>query len=198
VLFRSKKPEGTNPSYPATAKRSGATTWRCVECHGWDYKGRDGLFGSGERYTGIVGIRAAEGRDPSRINRLLRQPPHNYTPEMIHDDELARVAAFVAQGQHATDRYIERKSGKVKGDVRRGATFFQTMCAACHGFDGRALNWGTATKPGYVGTEARELPSEVLHKIRNAHPGAAMINLRALPIKDAVDVLAYAQTLPAK
>jgi hypothetical protein len=38
----------------------------------------------------------------------------------------------------------------------------------------------------------------VLHKIRNAHPGAAMINLRAFPLQDAIDTLAYAQTLPEK
>lgn len=193
-----KKPEGNNPAYPAAGKRTGATTWRCVECHGWDYKGKDGLYGSGERYSGVKGIRAAEGRNPAAIARLLRTAPHNYSPDMIRDEELSLVAAFVSRGQHETDRFIERKSGRVKGDAKRGAAFFQTMCAACHGFDGRALNWGTPAEPGYVGTEARALPWEVLHKIRNAHPGAAMINLRALPMKDAVDVLAYAQTLPEK
>jgi thiosulfate dehydrogenase len=192
------KPKGSNPAYPATGKRQGATTWRCVECHGWDYKGKDGLYGTGDRFTGVPGIRGAEGADETRIAARLRVEPHNYTPEMIGDAELARVAAFVARGQHDADRFIDRDSGKVAGDVKRGAALFQTTCAACHGFDGRALNWGSEADPSFVGTEAKKLPWEVLHKIRNAHPGAAMINYRALPMQDAVDVLAYAQTLPEK
>ena len=192
------KPEGTNPAYPSTGQRKGATTWRCVECHGWDYKGKDGLYGSGDRFTGIKGIRGARSLSVSKIKKMMREAPHNYTPQMIQDDELERLAAFVREGQHDADRHIDRKTAKVKGDTARGGALFQTICAACHGFDGRLLNWGTKEEPAYVGTEAKALPAEVLHKIRNAHPGAAMVNFRALPLKDAIDVLAYAQTLPEK
>lgn len=193
-----KKPEGTHPGYPKTGQRSGATTWRCVECHGWDYYGKDGLYGSGERYTGIKGIRRAVGRNVERIMALLRAAPHNYKQDMITDEELRRVAIFVSRGQDHADRFVDSKTGNVKGDTARGAGLFQTTCAACHGFDGKALNWGTAEEPAYVGTEANKFPHEVLHKIRNAHPGAAMINLRGFPLKDAVDLLAYTRTLPVK
>ena len=193
-----KKPEAGNPAYPANGQRKGATTWRCVECHGWDYKGKDGLYSTGERYTGIVGIRKAKGRDPLAIAKMLRKAPHNYTSEMITDEELQRVAAFVSRGQHNVDRIIDTKTAKVKGNAERGKGFFQTICAACHGFDGRQLDWGTKGDPAYIGTEASKLPHEVLHKMRNSHPGAAMINLRALPLGDAIDILAYAQTLPVK
>jgi thiosulfate dehydrogenase len=193
-----KKPEGTHPAYPTAGKRAGANTWRCVECHGWDYNGRDGLYGSGERYTGIKGIRRAAGRNLKSIMTLLRGEPHNYRPDMITDEELRRVAIFVSRGQDNADRFIDLKSGKVKADAPRGAGLFQTTCAACHGFDGRALNWGTAEAPAFVGTEANKYPHEVLHKIRNSHPGVAMINLRGFPLKDAIDILAYTRTLPIK
>ena len=36
--------------------RAGADTWRCKECHGWDYAGKDGAYGSGDHRTGIVGV----------------------------------------------------------------------------------------------------------------------------------------------
>jgi thiosulfate dehydrogenase len=193
-----KKPETTHPAYPESGRRSGANTWRCVECHGWDYNGKDGLYGAGDRYTGIKGIRGAAGRDVNRIMALLRAKPHVYTSDMITDEELRRVAIFVSRGQDNADRYIDLKTGNVKGDIKRGAGLFQTTCAACHGFDGRALNWGSAQEPAYIGTEANKFPHEVLHKIRNAHPGAAMINLRGFPLKDAVDILAYARSLPVK
>jgi len=197
-----KKPQNANPAYPATGKRTGATTWRCVECHGWDYKGKDGIAGKdqamGDRYTGIKGVRGARSMEPDAIVKLMRSPSHGYTSEMIADAELLRLAEFLRSGQHDTDKYINRTTRKVSGDVQRGATVFQTVCAACHGLDGRALNWGTPQEPGYIGTEAKSLPWEVLHKMRNSHPGAAMVNLRALPFKDAIDTLAYAQTLPEK
>lgn len=196
------RPRDQNPNYPATGKRTGSTTWRCVECHGWDYKGADGVTAPGgafaERYTGIKGTLGASGKPVAEIAKTLRLPPHSYTPEMLRDDELARVALFIAKGQHDADRFIDRKTGRVKGDPARGAAVFQTLCAACHGFDGKVLNWGKPDEPAYVGTEAASLPWEVLHKIRNSHPGAAMVNLRAFPIEVAVDVLAYAQTLPQK
>lgn len=197
-----KKPKETNPAYPATGKRTGANTWRCVECHGWDYKGRDGVYGQGQpmgdRYTGIKGILGAREKPAAVIAKLLRAAPHNYTAEMITDAEMVRLAAFIRTGLHDADRYIDRKTAKVKGDANRGAGFYQTICAACHGLDGRALNWGTREEPAYVGTEAQKLPWEVLHKVRNSHPGAAMVNMRALPLKDTIDILAYAQTLPEK
>ena len=193
-----KKPESTHPAYPKTGQRSGANTWRCVECHGWDYNGKDGLYGSGERYTGIKGIRRAAGRDVNRIAALLRAEPHNYKPEMINDEEMRRLAIFVSRGQDHADRLIDLKTGTTKGDPVRGAGLFQTICAACHGFDGRTLNWGTASEPAYVGTEAGKFPHEVLQKIHIAHTGAAMINLRGFPLKDAIDVLAFARTLPSK
>lgn len=193
-----KKPEGTHPAYPKVGKRTSSNTWRCVECHGWDYRGKDGLYGSGERYTGIKGIRRAAGQNLNRIMAMLRAEPHNYNRDMISDEELRRLAIFVSRGQDNADRFIDTKAGRVKGNAMRGASLFQTTCAACHAFDGRALNWGTTEKPAYIGTEANDAPHEVLHKIRNGHPGVAMINLRAFPLKDAVDILTFSQTLPAK
>lgn len=197
ALDRSK-PEGTHPSYPAAGPQKGAGTWRCKECHGWDYKGRDGGYAKGSHATGIVGIDKAAGRDVAAITALLRAPVHGYTPAMINDEELGRVAAFVSRGQHDTSKFLDPATGTAKGDAGNGRAVFQTICAACHGYDGRLLNWGTPEQPAYVGTEAGKFPEEVLHKIRNSHPGAAMVSLRAMPLEAAVDVLTYARTLPAK
>lgn len=192
------EPKETHPAYPADGNKSGSATWRCKECHGWDYRGRDGRYGSGSHYTGIKGINGAKGRDPALIAKLLRDAPHGYSAEMIKDDELARIAAFVSRGQDDTARFVAPETGAVKGDKERGKAIFQSVCAACHGFQGKLLNWGSTKKPAYVGTEANAAPDEVLHKIRNSHPGTAMINLRAFAIEDAAAVLAYAKTLPQK
>jgi hypothetical protein len=49
-----------------------------------------------------------------------------------------------------------------------------------------------------VGTEAVGVPDEVVNKVLNAHPAVQMINLRAFPLQNTIDVMAYAATLPTK
>ncbi|NQV55063.1 MAG: cytochrome c [Rhodospirillales bacterium] len=84
------------------------------------------------------------------------------------------------------------------GDPQRGAQFFQTICANCHGFDGKELNFGNDKSPEYVGTVARSNPWEALHKIRFGQPGVGMVSLSVLSIQEQVDILTYIQTLPAE
>ncbi len=191
------EPEGTNPAYPATGQKSGTTTWRCKECHGWDYMGKDGIYSGGSHYTGIPGIREAEGSSVEAILTTLRNENHPYTQEMITDAEMARVALFVSRGQVDMTQFLDMETRKVNaGNPDRGREIFQTICAACHGFDGRMLDWGDGDEHNFVGTEAVDVPDEVMHKVLSAHPGVQMINLRAFPYSDAIDVMAYAATLP--
>lgn len=192
------EPKGTHPAYPKTGKVKGAATFRCKECHGWDYRGKDGIYKSGSHATGIVGIRRFVGGDPAQIAKSLRAAPHNYTTSMIDDASMARLALFVSRGQHDARQWINAKTKKAIGNASRGRAIFQTTCAACHGYDGRLLNWGSDKEPEFVGTAATKYPEEILHKIRNGHPGSIMINLRTMPMRATVDVLAYAQTLPVK
>lgn len=193
--------EGTNPAYPTAIndKQDGYGTWRCKECHGWDYLGKAGIYSKGSHFTDIPGINGAIGKPVDELAKLLRDANHPYTPEMITDDEMLRVAAFVSRGQVDMRTFIDMETRKVNaGDVNRGREIFQTTCAACHGFDGRLIDWGKDGEHNYVGTEASQLPDEVMNKILNAHTGVQMINLRAFPLDDAISVLAYAATLPVE
>ncbi|MES2846462.1 MAG: cytochrome c [Pseudomonadota bacterium] len=127
----------------------------------------------------------------------LRDGNHPYTTDMITDEEMQRVAAFVSRGQVDMRAFLDYETRTVNaGNVDRGREIFQTTCAACHGFDGRLIDWGEDGGHNYVGTEGREVPDEVMHKILSSHTGVQMINLRAFPLSDAIDVLAYAATLP--
>lgn len=197
-VLEKKPPSETHPSYPANAKQKGDATWRCKECHGWDYLGTDGAYAKGARATGIKGIRGKVGADSKQIATILRDKTHAYTSEMLPDKAVERLARFVSAGQIDMDPHIDRATKMAKGDPARGARFYQTVCAICHGFDGKTLNFGSKDKPEFVGTLAQENPWEALHKIRNGQPGVPMIALTMLGIQDQIDILAYAQTLPAK
>ena len=56
VVNHGSEPTGEHPLYPPAGQQSGSTTFRCKECHGWDYKGVDGAYGSGSHFTGIGGV----------------------------------------------------------------------------------------------------------------------------------------------
>ena len=198
AVLEQDAPRTTHPAYPAAGKKSGGTTWRCKECHGWDYKGVDGAYGSGSHYTGIKGITAYRNADVARIKAIIRDDTHRYTKALLPDNAVEKLALFVSRGQIDMDKYIDRKTKRARGDIGRGASLYQTVCAVCHGFDGKAINFKDENKPEFIGTVANENPWEVLHKIRNGQPGVSMVAMAALSVEDQVAILAYAQTLPRK
>lgn len=192
------KPKKTHSAWPASnTKQKGDTTWRCKSCHGWDFMGRDGKYASGSYKTGIMGVRGVEGRSVDEIHAILMNKVHGYTHQMIPKNDMLHLSFFLSKGQYDITPYVN-KDGTVNGNKERGAAMFQNTCAACHGFDGRALNWGDEKNPSYIGTEAQGNPWEIMAKIRHGHPATEMIAYAAFPMQDAADVLAYAQTLPAK
>jgi thiosulfate dehydrogenase len=190
-------PKGTHPAYPKTGKQKGASTWRCKECHGWDYKGASGAYAKGGHYTGIAGIRNMTHAPIEATVAILKDSNHGFG-KLMPDEELAALGHFVSHGQIDADNYIDRATKKARGDPARGERIFQTTCARCHGSDGRLLNFKTAADPEYIGTVANENPWETLHKIRMGQPGVPMISMLAFDVRDHVDILAYAQTLPRK
>jgi len=190
-------PKETHPAYPKAGKQKGASTWRCKECHGWDYKGASGAYGKGGRYTGIRGIRNLTYASESAIVAILKDKTHGFG-ELIPAKDLESLAHFVAHGQIDMDMYIDRPTKKVKGDAARGEQVYQTICSYCHGSDGKSINFRTPENPEYIGTVANENPWETLHKIRMGQPGVPMISMLAFDVQTHVDILAYARTLPQK
>ncbi|WP_415899316.1 c-type cytochrome [Neptuniibacter sp. QD48_11] len=166
-------PSTTHPAYPATAKKSGATTWRCKECHGWDYAGIEGAYGTGSHYTGIKGVTAYKGKDPAQIGALLTDTTHQYD-RFLNKHALNLIATFISEGQIDMSNTIGLNSKKADGDAINGQVLYGEYCSRCHGDEGEDLNFGSNLKPEYLGPLARRNPWEVLHKIRNGHPGSKM------------------------
>lgn len=179
-----------HPAYPPKARYAGvpAATWRCKECHGWDYKGNQGHYAEGNHATGIKGIRAMAGSDPERTMGILRDGRHHFGAVLKYRD-LQDLANFVSYGQFDMDVAIDPQTGRARGDARRGETYYLTMCAGCHGRDGLFV-----AKP-FLGRFARMSPWEALHVMFNGHPDESMPALREIDPGIIVDVLAHIQGL---
>lgn len=186
-------PPGAHPAYPKSAAAGDdRASWNCRECHGWDYLGKDGAFGSGRHHTGIKGISAMAGSDPAKIIAVMTDKTHGYAG-ILTSRELSDLANFVAKGQVDMTKVIEAKTGRILGDAKAFESHFQTMCATCHGKDGRRVR----TMPS-LGRVVHEQPERALHSVLNGHPGEFMPPLRAFPDAMIAGILAYAQSLPTK
>ena len=166
-------PGGTHPSYPKTGKQTGSGTWRCKECHGWDYLGSKGAYASGSHYTGIAGVQGSSGKPVGEIVEILSNTTHQFNKVMAQK-ELEKVATFVSKGQVDMDRFINRKTKQAKGKAGSGRGNYVEYCKSCHGTDGRNYNFKEKEgKKEYLGTVANQNPWEALHKLINGHPGAS-------------------------
>ncbi len=187
------KPEADHQSYPHKGgKYAKDTSWRCKECHGWDYKGKDGAYASGAHATGIKGINGAAGKDPAAIVAILKDAKHGYTDKQLTAKDMSDLALFVSKGQMDYGKYVDAATKKAKGNAAKGEVYFNTLCAGCHGPDGKKIK---DTPP--IGSVA-DNPYEMLHKVMNGQPGEGMPALRALDPQVAVDIVSYLPQLPKK
>ena len=183
-------PDATHPSYPRSGPMAGGpATWRCVSCHGWDYRGA----------VGMPGIRGFDGAGVEAIAAIVRDDTHRYPPAMIPDDALAKLALFVAAVQHDVTVFVDAATPgtpKVLGNPVRGRQIFQNVCAICHNFVGDEEIVGEADDLRTLGAITSRNPAQALHKVRNGQPSADMLALRAFDMQATIDVITYAQTLP--
>jgi len=192
-----EKPETNHPLYPATAKKKGAATWRCKECHGWDYIGARGRYAKGSHFTGIKGTYQVAGKPASKIEPMLKSGNHDFS-KMLSDADIRALATFLSEGQVDIAKFVD-SDNRALGEADGGKPLYEENCASCHGTDGGQLDF-KAKKDGVqgVGWLARKNPQETLHKIRFGHPGSDMPSMvvdAGLGEKQISDLLAYAQTL---
>ncbi len=188
-----KPPSRRHPSYPTKGKlrNTSRATWRCQECHGWDYLGKDGAFAKGEHATGIKGIRAMDGVEPSVIVALLKDERHQYG-NLLSEHDLYDLALFVSKGQVDMHAFVDPETGEAKGDKVRQKSLYTTICSSCHSLDGM----GVSLKAPSLGDFARKAPWQTLHGILNGHPDEEMPPLRILDQQTIMDVMTYIQQLP--
>jgi mono/diheme cytochrome c family protein len=197
-------PAGNMPiwSRQTTDTLSGPDTWRCSECHGWDYRGAMGAYKSGAHYTGFPDVMTlASNLSVDQIVAHLKganDPAHDFSKYM-NDQALTQLAIFLKYGTIDDSHYIDPISLQVKsGDVKHGQQLYSSVCAACHGVDGEKIVFRSEGVDEYLGTVANRDPWRFLHRTRFGTAGTSMPVGYELgwSVADGRDILAFAQTLP--
>ena len=100
-------PTGNHPLYPAAGQKSGADTWRCKECHGWDNKGKDGAYSSGSHFTGLNGVYEARNRNSAHIFGKITK--HNLA---LSEQDIWDLSKFIKEALVEMDKYINFTGAK--------------------------------------------------------------------------------------
>ena len=217
---RVSEPTGDHPLYPMTGQQAGPTTFRCAECHGWDYLGADGAYESGSHFTGIGGV-ADTTRTPQELYNLLTADPNEMQSghdmdahgmsdrdiwdviKMVREEVILTCSGGIDAGRlcrsddECTGGICDGQTA-VTGNTAVGQGWFNNLCWSCHGLDGQELNFGTDEDPEYIGTVANDNPAKFLHTVRFGHPGAPMPSFQLVGFDKQVfaDLLTHAATLP--
>ena len=108
------------------------------------------------------GLRHLAGKNPQIVETAIRDKVHGYTAEQISNEVLKRLALSVTRGQYDVDHFVEHRTSRVLGNAGLGERILQNVCAACRGFDGKAINFKTEDNPEFIGAVSIAKPREAL------------------------------------
>jgi thiosulfate dehydrogenase len=202
--LRVKKVEisSDHPLYPIEDRREPSATWRCKECHGWDYQGKNGRYGKDSIYkTGINGIYDARNMEPEDLFFAITNDSKNhdfgkFIRLSVYD--IWSLVKFIGEGMIDINLAVNAE-GMVNGDPEKGEILYGRYCFECHGTDGNKISFRESGEGIHgIGWEANADPEETLHKIRWGHPGSNMPSMiidEGLSDRQTIDILSFCQTL---
>ena len=198
AMLGRQPPSRWHPLFPMKVKIVPSATWRCVSCHGWDYRGVDGHLGEVSKDPVLKSLAGVVGQDPQQLVARLESEPHRDITAPMPPDLLLALAKFLSYGQQNLADLVDAE-GKAIGDPMRGKDIFEGTCERCHDADGKAPLYGERGDKSSLGWIVRHRPEQAVHKIRNGVPVADMLSLRFLDMESLSGLLAYLQRLdPAR
>jgi thiosulfate dehydrogenase len=188
-------PENIAGEFPARI------TWRCVNCHGWDYLGSESKsFLTATRAMEYPNLFSMIAKSEEEILPLLNGetiPNHDFST-YLNEQDLRDLSAFLSSGLTLPKLIADWETFQVQGTVEVGQQNFQEFCSFCHGLEGEKINLNTDQTPIFLGDLAWSNPWRIAHIIRFGHHQTRVppAELLGLSFSQQIDILAFTQTLP--
>jgi len=185
-----------HPLWPAANTTVGPATFRCANCHGWDYAGSAGALGNTDTkanplYSAIKGVISTSASNPSHVSpveifdflhsgQVTTSGDHAFAPNLSENDlyDLTRFIVTV-QAQSLAKQlpasFVDTATGLAKGvnqtfgQVSYNALNNLAGCTECHDANGRRVPLDGTTNV-FIREFTRNRGLEALHKIRFGLP----------------------------
>ena len=138
MLFRG--PFAKHPLWTGSPSAINTETWRCVNCHGWDYRGGDGVGGDLGVIAKVPGLRHLAGADRRTVADGITSAGHGFVAEQLSADALRFLVDFLIEGQRAVVDLAD-KARSVGANSQAGGNRCANICRVCNGPDGVRI-WG--------------------------------------------------------
>ena len=177
-------------------------TWRCVNCHGWDYAGSSGSSLTGVYrtldYPSLFGVTADEPEEIFPILNGVNNPDHDFIPPLAAQD-LRDLAAFLSSSLVQPGLIADPNTAIASGTAVVGEIAYAEYCLSCHGAEGEKINLGTVNSPIFLGDLGWSNPWRIAHITRFGHvatrvPPASVFDLS---FSQQIDIVTYIQTMPS-
>ncbi len=168
MLYRG--PFAKHPLWAGDAAAINTETWRCVNCHGWDYRGGAGVGGDLGVVANVPGLRHLVGASRRTVADGINHKNHGFAGNQLSADALSYLVNFLIEGQRAVVD-LAAKARQSGADAEAGGQRYAEVCRVCHGPSGTRLNLGSEQFPETLPTLARTKPWKFLHGVRFGHAG---------------------------
>lgn len=92
MLFRG--PFAKHPLWTGSPSAINTETWRCVNCHGWDYRGGEGVGGDLGVIPKVPGLRHLVGADRRTVADGITRGDHGFAANQLSADALRFLVDF--------------------------------------------------------------------------------------------------------
>jgi ubiquinol-cytochrome c reductase cytochrome c subunit len=160
----------------------------CSTCHGMNAEGRanaPSLIGVG---AASVDFQVGTGRMP--LEQSGPQAPQ--MPVRLSDQEISRLAAYVASLAPGPAIPSSDAVNPNEGDAARGALIFRTNCAMCHGAAGKG---GALTRGKYAPNLSGVSTTHIYEAMVTGPQSMPVFNDNTVKPQDKRDVIAYLTTV---
>ena len=160
----------------------------CSTCHGLNAEGRrnaPSLVGVG---AAAVDFQVGSGRMPLQASG----PQAPATGKKFSDEDIRRLAAYVASLGPGPAIPAADAVDPTKGDAARGADLFRTNCAMCHNF---AANGGALTHGKYAPNLNGTSPTQIYEAMLTGPQSMPVFSDTNLDPKSKQDIIAWVRTI---
>lgn len=165
--------------------------FRCKNCHGWDYKGNEGIYGpdyQNKPYAASVNLIQLKKDDNLSLKKIMDSVLNGHGigmpvySEFLNEKQAKLIAEFLVTNAHDSSYYFDLKTNKTNKyeltlvnleNKEKASVNYTKHCESCHGKNGAKflLHDGEYT----LGSHSRQKAYEDHHKIQNGSPGSDMM-----------------------